>query len=122
MEFVVTKGRPLSERHQRALTYAIEMIKKSEFADYVTAVYLFGSCARGEAKWASDIDLLLELSQDARSIPNFSINIHKLKGTISEDDLDSVETVLCVMIGDEWRDSPMLFFRDIRRDGISVWQ
>lgn len=122
MECVVTKGKPLSERHQRALDYAIEMIRQSEFADYVTDLYLFGSCARGAAKWASNLNLLLELNQEAKTVSHLSINIHKLMGIISEDSLDSVETVLCVMLGDEWRDSPMLFFRNIRRDGISVWQ
>ena len=98
------------------------MIKQSEFADYVTDVYLFGSCAREEAKWKSDLDLLLALSPDAKAIPNFSIKIHALKGSISEDEPESVETDLKVVVGDEWKSSSMLFFNNIRKDGISVWQ
>ena len=45
-----------------------------------------------------------------------------LKGGISDDDLRAAETDLKVMVGDEWKSSGMLFFENIRREGISVWR
>ena len=68
-----------SSRQQAALEYALEKIKESPVADYIVAVYLYGSCARGEERpdceeqgyqslvnratnGSSDIDLFVELS------------------------------------------------------------
>ncbi len=118
---ILSQRRPLSSRHQRALAYALEMIKQSEFADYVTDLYLFGSCAREEARWKSDIDLLLTLSPEAKAITDFNVKLHALKGSISEETPESVETDLKVVFGDEWKNSSALFFENIRKEGISIW-
>ena len=51
-------------RQEQALHYALNAIKKSPISPFVTDVILFGSCARGEEKYSSDVDLLLVLTTD----------------------------------------------------------
>ena len=46
-------------RHKLALDYAMQVLKSAEYKDVVHRVYLFGSCARGEERYHSDVDLLV---------------------------------------------------------------
>jgi predicted nucleotidyltransferase len=119
---IVSRKRALSFRHQQALDYAIKKIKDSEFAKYVEDIYLFGSCARQEAQWNSDVDICMILNPGAGTIPDFSRKIHLLKGTISEEALSSAETDLKIVFGNDWKNSRNLFYHNIRRDGVSVWR
>ena len=117
-----TRKREMSERHKNAMTYALKKIQQSPIALYVKNVILYGSCARGEASWGSDVDLCVLLNEDVRKLPNYAQIIHLLKGTISEEDAHSVETDIKFVIGDEWQNSGMLYFKNLRKDGIPVWQ
>lgn len=121
MNGIQLKEMSVSDRHQQAIDFAVEQVRKSEFASYVEDMILFGSCARKEARWDSDVDLLLVLKPEAAVLPDFSRKIHMLKGTISQDDLYAAETDLKVVVGNAWRESPMLFFQKIREEGISIW-
>ena len=117
-----TRKREMSERHKNAMTYALKKIQQSPIAVYVKNVILYGSCARGEASWGSDVDLCVLLNEDVRKLPNYAQIIHILKGTISEDDAHSAETDIKFVIGDEWQNSGMLYLKNLRKDGIPVWQ
>ena len=117
-----TRKREMSERHKNAMTYALKKIQQSPIALYVKNVILYGSCARGEASWGSDVDLCVLLNEDVRKLPNYAQIIHLLKGTISEGDAHSAETDIKFVIGDEWQNSGMLYFKNLRKDGIPVWQ
>ena len=117
-----TRKREMSERHKIAMAYALQKIRQSPVASYVKNVILYGSCARGEASWGSDVDLCVLLNENIREVPDYSQMIHLLKGTISSDDAHSVETDIKFVIGDEWKDSKMLYFKNLRKDGILVWQ
>ena len=119
---ITSRKRPLSERHIEAIDYAIRQIRQSPIAPCVENLILFGSCAREEARWNSDVDLCLVLRPEVKKIDGFSRIIHELKGVISDDQPGSVETDLKVVVGDDWKTSSMLFFKNIRRDGISIWQ
>ena len=44
-----------------SINYAIAQIKQSKIAPFVQDLYLYGSCARNEQDYDSDVDLLLEL-------------------------------------------------------------
>ena len=117
-----TRKREMSERQKNAMTYALKKIQQSPIAVYVKNVILYGSCARGETSWGSDVDLCVLLNEDVRKLPNYAQIIHLLKGTISEDDAHSAETDIKFVIGDEWQNSGMLYLKNLRKDGIPVWQ
>ena len=117
-----TRKREMSERHKNAMTYALKKIQQSPIAVYVKNVILYGSCARGEASWGSDVDLCVLLNEDVRQLPTYAQIIHLLTGTISVADAHSAETDIKFVIGDEWQNSGMLYFKNLRKDGIPVWQ
>jgi predicted nucleotidyltransferase len=57
-----------SKRQRNAAEYALRAIQSSCIKPYIKTIYLYGSCAWGEEKYSSDIDLFLELSESFRNI------------------------------------------------------
>ena len=53
-----------SERHQRTLNKYISSVLNNEFVKYINKIYLYGSCARNEQTFYSDIDLFVVLEED----------------------------------------------------------
>ena len=109
------------ERHQKALDYAINQIKNSPISPFVESLYLYGSCSRGEEKWRSDVDLFLELKEEFVEHPELRTDLRLLMGTISSAELSDAEADLKVIIGKEWLASNSIFYKNVRRDGISLW-
>ena len=64
-----------SGRHENALYLAKEKILNSKLAGYVEELYLFGSMARNQIKWNSDIDLLLVLDSEKVNVPEIKKEI-----------------------------------------------
>lgn len=110
-----------SERQQKSFEYAIAKIKNSPLNIYVKNLILFGSCARGQEKYTSDVDLLIELSPDVENLPGYKKEILLLRSTVSSDDLNDPEADLKVFIGESWKNDKHLFCRNVRKDGINVW-
>lgn len=111
-----------SKRHYQALLYALEQIKKSELSQFIEKIYLYGSCARGEEEWDSDIDLLVQLREEARKYPETKKQILLLKGEVSTDEIADPEANVRFVFGSEWENSSMLYYANVRRDGINLWQ
>ncbi|MCD7746214.1 MAG: nucleotidyltransferase domain-containing protein [Lachnospiraceae bacterium] len=110
-----------SKRQQLALKYAFEKIKNSPVLPYINAVYLFGSCARREEKFSSDVDLLMEIDCNFPKNSELKMELIKLKSAVSSDDIDDPKTDLKIVTGDEWKRNKMLFYRNIREEGIQIW-
>ena len=110
-----------SQRHQKALEYALEQIRASSIAPYVNAVYLYGSCARGRETWNSDVDLLLELDEEKYNQSELKIELRILKAEVMTDDVKDPETDLKIVVGEEWKVNTMPFYENIRKEGILIW-
>lgn len=110
-----------NERHNRALKIAEKRIKNSKVMEYVKELYLYGSLARGDVRWGSDIDLLLVLDNKGKEIRELKKEIIYLKGNLTEDDLDAPEVDLKVVFGDEWKKSSQLYYKNVRKEGIKLW-
>lgn len=112
----------LIERTEKVMKYAVDVIKRSKIAPYVKHLYLYGSCARGEQTYESDVDLFMELSEEFRQVyEEFRSEVHMLKGEVSPLELWDPEVELKVVIGDSWRDDKMLFYENVKREGIDIW-
>ncbi|MGN0483404.1 MAG: nucleotidyltransferase family protein [Lachnospiraceae bacterium] len=111
----------MNARQLNALDYAKNEICKSDLFPFIKNIILFGSCARGEEHFESDVDLLLVLDEDIKKIPEYSSMIHLLKGSVSSSEFDAVETDLKVMIGEDWRTDPSTFCQFVRKEGIEIW-
>ena len=85
------------------------------------ALYLYGSCARGEEKYSSDVDLFLELSESFRSRPELKKYLYLLKSEVSSEELDDAETDLKIVVGDDWKRNKMLYYTNVRKEGIQIW-
>ena len=72
-----------SKRQRNAAEYALRAIQSSCIKPYIKTIYLYGSCARGEEKYSSDVDLFLELSESFRSRPELKKYLYLLKSEVS---------------------------------------
>lgn len=51
------------ERHMQSINRALEILCSEAYKTYIEAVYLYGSCARGNQRFDSDVDLLLQCNE-----------------------------------------------------------
>ena len=107
-------------RQENALSYALDALRKSSISAYVKYVYLYGSCARSQARYDSDVDLFLVLRDDL-PISEHREELRKIKSKVMSDDIDDPEVDLKIVIGDAWETSNMLYYQNIRKEGIGVW-
>lgn len=108
-------------RQGRALQIALEKLKKTKIMDYKKELYLYGSMARGEATWRSDVDLFLVLDEAGRDNRELKKLIIYLKGNLTEDDMEAAEIDLKVVFGDAWKESNQVYYRNILREGKRIW-
>ena len=90
-------------RSEASLNHAIRKIKESGIAPYVSGLYLYGSCARKEQDFNRDVVILL-------------------KGSVSPSALELPDVDLKVVIGDSWKSNNMLYYKNIKMEGINVWE
>lgn len=50
-------------RHQESLNYALSVLQSKKYSDVVREAYLFGSCARNDYSYNSDVDLFIFLKK-----------------------------------------------------------
>ena len=113
------KNSAVVKRSNYAIQYALKQIKGFPVAPYVTKLLLFGSCARLQQTFSSDVDLLLEVSENITE--NRRTELVKLKGMVTPIDVDAPEVDLRILVGNAWEKNPMLYYKNIRRDGIDIW-
>ncbi len=73
----------------------------------------------GSKTFSSDVDLLLEVSENITE--NFRTELVKLRSMVTLVDVDAPEVDLKIIIGNAWEKNPMLYYKNIRRDGIDIW-
>lgn len=105
----------------KSIEYAVNVIRKSPVAPFVKALYLYGSCARGEQTYGSDVDLFLELQPDFDT-QKYKDDVILLKGRVSPTDINMAEVDLKVVVGDAWRRNQMLYYQNILKEGVNIWQ
>ena len=112
----------IKHHYSQALLLAREKILASGLADLVEELYVYGSVARGNMTWDSDIDLLLVLNPVFRDSRTIKKEIIFLKGSISGDTLDDPEIDLKVVFGQHWKNSSQTYYRNILREGRQIWK
>ena len=109
-----------SKRHQKALEYALQTIRTSPVYPDVTGVYLYGSCAKQTETERSDVDLLVELNLTEELDDDMRTDLRLLKTDVMTDDWRDPEVDLKFVIGDEWKTSTMMFYKNIQKEGIQI--
>ena len=108
------------DRTQQTLNHAISKLKNSTISPLIEHVYLYGSCDRKTQNWGSDVDLLVELSQDV-DIEKYKSDIIQLKGSISPVSLELPNVDLHFVVGNSWRKDKLPYYQNVRKEGIDVW-
>lgn len=109
-------------RHEQAIAYALKQIKASPLAPFVQDVILFGSVARGEERFVSDVDLLLVLKDAAYETEDIARQCRMLKVLVSTDDIKDAETDLRIVRASYFHASQELIDYFIKKEGKSVWE
>ena len=108
----------MKERQKKAIDYAIEQIKASPLYPYVDTVYLYGSCARGEEKWDSDVDIFIQLKEEYREHPEMRYEMLMLISIATSPEVRDAEADVKIVVGDRWKSDNGLYYQNVRRDGI----
>ena len=103
-------------RHEESLLYALNILKQPDYKKYIHKIFLYGSCARQEEKYDSDVDLLLYMDE---TTPKQLIK--KLRSDIIPDDYTLPEIELKITLSDE-PTSSHCFNENIKKDGILLWE
>ena len=111
-----------SDRLKESYEWAIHQIEESSLLPYIQKIILFGSVARQTNSWESDMDLFIELSEKVTELHRYNKQIILLKGGISPLNINLPEVDLKIAIGGDWETSNNLFYREIRKDGILLWE
>ena len=110
----------LQKRSEDTIAYAIQTLRNSEISAYIRHAILFGSCARHEQNFSSDVDLLVELDASI-DLAKAKKEIQQLITLVSPTDLSLPQVDLKIEIGPEWHDDNSFFHQQILKEGIEVW-
>lgn len=102
-------------RHEKSLQYALSVLTSERYRAYLDAIYLYGSCARGDQKYTSDVDLLLKLR---KTVPAGVLRAMRVEAT--PDDWELPEVELKYFWGDRFNQSEQ-FDRNVREEGKLLW-
>ena len=101
----------MDKRHEQAIEYAISVIKE-KYAEYVNEAYLYGSCARGEERYDSDVDILLFIKDSMPKEKRLMINAETCP-----DDFTLPDTDIHIYLGCLEEKEDNCFFANVRAEG-----
>lgn len=111
----------VDERHLATIEQSLAKIRKSPLSKYVKDVVLYGSTARGQSKYSSDVDMLLVLDNCVKNYRKYNDWITYLKGNISSDDYRLPEADLHVVFDEKWMEKSNAYFSNVKKEGFSIW-
>lgn len=115
--FSDNKGYTVKEKHQIALDYAVKQLKE-KFSEVVNEAYLYGSCARGEESFRSDVDIVVFV-KDGTDVPT----IRRIRSDLCSDDYRIPEADVHVYSGFlSEQDESSCYFINIRKDGKKIYK
>lgn len=102
-------------RHAQSLQYALNVLRAPKYKPYIRSVYLYGSCARLQQTFHSDVDLFLFLDNEIPDdliremrlevIPHYSLPEVEIKYSKNEDFSNSYH-----------------FNQNLERDAKLIWE
>ena len=87
-----------------------------EFSEYIKEIYLYGSCARGEQKFSSDVDLFVRVQENT---PTRVLRKMRIEAMPDDDNLPEVD--LKFTSGENFSQS-YRFNENIKKEGKLIWK
>lgn len=111
------KSCSISKRHLDAINKCVKIIKNSNIS--FKDIILFGSCAKSQSRFNSDIDLMILVNE----MP-FTNNILELKNVLYEkiEIEDGIKVDLKVTTIKNFNSGENYFYNVIKKDGIILWE
>lgn len=110
-----------SNKHDIALRNALDVIKQSSVFPFVDKLYLYGSCAQNKISSTSDVDLFMVINNNTPQTREFRKNLLLLKSDVTSDNINEPEVDLKIVTGNEWENSTMNYYKNVKKDGIILW-
>ena len=116
------KGKPLSEKQTAVIAATLDSIRTSPIKDRIQDALLYGSTARGDSKYYSDVDILITVDGLQEMDDNEYDELKKIKLThmkkkpylFPELDIHAMDT-------EQWKNGNDIYTKNIRRDHIKLW-
>ena len=102
-------------RHRISMDLAIQKLV-DKFPEYIREIYLYGSCARGEQKFSSDVDLFVRVQENT---PTRVLRKMRIEAMPDEDNLPEVD--LKFTSGENFSQS-YRFNENIKKEGKLIWK
>lgn len=107
----------IEDRHQQAVEYALQILEKEPYNAYIDKIYLFGSYARKQQKYSSDVDLLIQCSE--KISPEI---VREMRIAVMPDCIDLPEVDLKFVINSNWKKQTDQFSRNLVKEGVLIWE
>lgn len=120
----------VAERMAIAVKVTQTLIRKPEWKNWITGVYVFGSTVKGKARRGSDIDLAIRTKQDFYFGTSFSFVTKKLNLSIEEAKIElNLNPRLKInpqIVAESWLDNPDKqkdpeFIRELLQIGVLIY-
>lgn len=102
-------------RHRMSMDQAIKKLVE-EFSEYIKEIYLYGSCARGEQKFSSEVDLFVRVKENT---PSRVLRKMRIEAMPDEENLPEVD--LKFTSGESFSQS-YRFNENIKKEGKLIWK
>ena len=109
----VNRSCQVSTRQLQSIRDCIAIIEETGFS--LRQIILFGSCARSQARYESDIDLLVVVKE----IPSTKEILH-IKSELNE--RVPIDVDLKIVSDEMFSKKEDFFLSNIKRDGVILWQ
>lgn len=110
----------LPEKYNNTINYAKGQILKTSFANKIIDIYLFGSCAKNNIKYNSDVDIAIIIPDNILKDRTIHNEIIKLKGDLSYINDNYAEIDLKIISDISWKQDNSIFIKNIKKDGILI--
>lgn len=101
----------MDRRHKLALEYALSVIQE-KYGEYINEAYLYGSCARGEENYDSDVDTLLFIKDSMPKEKRLMIGADTCPDDFTLPDID-----IHIYLGSLEEKEDNCFFTNIKTEG-----
>lgn len=108
------------DRTQRSLNHALSVLRSSDIAKCIKHVYMYGSCARQEQTYGSDVDLFVELDANTDR-DHYHSELIRLRGDVSPVINNLPDVDLHFTYGEDWKKDGQIYHENIKKEGIDVW-
>lgn len=115
--YTISNLRNLSERHKRSLEVAMKFLLSENVRQELKRVYLYGSVARGEASYNSDVDLLLVVNED--TTPKY---MRWIRSCVLDGDYTLPEVDIHFTKDESLDNLSWQFAENVRKDGVVLWE